>query len=118
MPDSLENYSEQNFWNTIQTIAIQAGKEVVEKALLLLYAAQRPETPLWAKTVVYGALAYLILPADIIPDIIPVTGYVDDLGTIAAAVSTIALYITPEVKAAAKQRVQEWFGDSGEKQGS
>lgn len=118
MQSSPENYSEQSFWDTIQTFAVQAGKEAVEKALLLFYAAQRPETSLWAKTIIYGALAYLILPGDAIPDIIPVTGYVDDLGTIAAALSTIALYINPEVKAAAKQKVREWFGDSGEKQGS
>ena len=118
MQGSPQNYSEQSFWNKIPTLATQVGKEAVEKILLLFYAAQRPETPLWAKTVIYGALAYLILPADVIPDIIPVTGYVDDLGTVAAALSTIALYINSEVKAAAKQKVTEWFGDAGEGQGS
>lgn len=118
MQGSPQNYSEQNFWNKIQSLAIQTGKEAVEKALLLFYAAQRPETPFWAKSVIYGALAYLILPADVIPDIIPVTGYVDDVGTIAAAVSTISLYINSEVKAAAKQRVREWFSDSDEEQNS
>lgn len=118
MQGSPQNYSEQSFWDKIPTLATQVGKEAVEKILLLFYAAQRPETPLWAKTVIYGALAYLILPADVIPDIIPVTGYVDDLGTVTAALSTIALYINSEVKAAAKQKVTEWFGDSGEGQGS
>jgi uncharacterized membrane protein YkvA (DUF1232 family) len=40
---------------------------------------------------------------------VPGAGYVDDLGVLTAAVATVALYITDEVKeiAAAKQR--EWF---------
>jgi uncharacterized membrane protein YkvA (DUF1232 family) len=55
------------------------GREVIEKALWLYYAAQQPNTPLWAKTAIYGALGYFISPIDAIPDITPVIGYADDL---------------------------------------
>lgn len=118
MQVSPHNYSEQNLWDKVQSLAIQAGKEAVEKALLLFYAAQKTGNSSLGKSVIYGALAYLILPADAIPDIIPITGYVDDVGTIAAAVSTVSLYINSEVKAAAKQKVREWFKDSDEEQSS
>jgi uncharacterized membrane protein YkvA (DUF1232 family) len=78
---------------------------------VLFYAAQRPETPVWAKTIIYSALAYFILPTDAVPDFIPVAGYADDLASLIAALGTVAMCITPEVRQAAKQKVEDWFGD-------
>lgn len=102
---------DSNLWETLQRIAVSAGRDVIEKALTLYFAAQRPETPLWAKTVIYSTLAYVILPMDAIPDFTPLTGFTDDLGTLAAAIGAVAMSITPEVKAAARQKVIDWFGD-------
>ena len=48
-------YSDSSFWDKLKHFALSAGKEVIEKALWLYYAAQRPETPKWAKTAIYGA---------------------------------------------------------------
>lgn len=75
----------------------------------LYYALDNPETPAWAKTAIYGALAYFISPIDAIPDIIPVVGYSDDLGVLVAAVGTVSMYITKEVKKKAKKKASEWF---------
>lgn len=103
-------FSEESFWQKLKDFATYAGREVVEKALLLFFAAQRAETPLWAKTVIYSALAYFILPTDVIPDFIPLSGYADDLGTLVMALGTVTMSITPEVKASAKQTADSWFG--------
>ncbi|MBD2091006.1 DUF1232 domain-containing protein [Microcoleus sp. FACHB-1515] len=111
---SPDNYTDQNFWEKLRRFAAQAGREVVEKALMLYYAAQRPETPLWAKTVIYSALAYFVLPTDAIPDLTPIAGYADDLGALAAALTTVAMCITPEVKRNAKQQLEVWFGKEAE----
>ena len=107
-----DSAKDQDLWQKLKRFASVAGKEVIEKALVLFYAAQRPETPLWAKTVIYSALAYFVLPTDAIPDFIPVTGYADDLATLVTALGAVALCITPEVKDAAKQKVNDWFGES------
>lgn len=109
MADSSQ-YSEKGLWEKLKQVAVQAGKDVVEKVLMLYFAAQRPETPIWAKTVIYSALAYFILPTDAIPDFTPFVGYADDVSTIAAALVTVAMCITPEVKQSAKQKLQDWFG--------
>ena len=106
-------FSEQHFWEKLSQFAKQAGRTVVEKALTLYYAAQRPETPLWAKTVIYSSLAYFVLPTDAIPDFTPFVGYGDDLSAIASAMAAVAMSITPEVKASARQKIEDWFG-SGE----
>lgn len=106
-----ERYSDQNFWRKLARFAKLAGREVVEKALWLYYALQRPETPIWAKRVIVGALAYFILPFDFISDLLPGLGFTDDLGVIATALSTVAMYITPAVKEQARLKVREWFGE-------
>jgi uncharacterized membrane protein YkvA (DUF1232 family) len=107
----MDVYSESNFWNKVVKYAKIAGKEVIERALQLYYASQDPNLPPWAKTVIFGALAYFIFPVDAIPDLIPGVGYVDDLGVLAAAVVTVALYITEDVKQKARQKLRDWFGD-------
>jgi uncharacterized membrane protein YkvA (DUF1232 family) len=104
------SYSETGFWAKLKNYALAAGSELVEKALWLYYAAQRPETPVWAKTAIYSALAYFISPIDAMPDVTPFIGYVDDLGVIAAAVTVVSMYITTEVKTQARNKMQDWFG--------
>ncbi|MGB0564183.1 MAG: YkvA family protein [Spirulinaceae cyanobacterium] len=111
-PAKPPNYSNDRFWRKLGRFARVAGKQVVEKALILYYAAQAPETPAWAKTTIYGALAYFILPTDLIPDFVPIAGYGDDLATLAAAVAAVATAITPEIKTQARQKLSDWFGDS------
>lgn len=111
MSTSPSEYSDASFWDKITRFAKKAGREVVEKALWLFFAAQRPETPAWAKAVIYSALAYFISPVDAVPDITPLVGYSDDLGMLAAAISTLAVYITDDVKAQAAEKLRTWFGD-------
>lgn len=108
--DKPTGYSEAGFRDKLRHYAKVAGREVIEKALWLFYASRRPETPKWAKSVIYGALAYFILPADAIPDLIPLTGYADDLGALAAAVGMVSLYISDDVKEKTRRKMREWFG--------
>ena len=102
-------YSEPRFRDKLARAAAAAGREVVEKALWLFYAAQRPETPRWAKATVYGALAYFIVPLDAIPDVAPIAGYTDDLSVLVLAVGTIARYIDDEVKDKTRRLLARWF---------
>ncbi|MEN9866966.1 MAG: hypothetical protein RL748_2556 [Pseudomonadota bacterium] len=105
-----KDFSDDSFWSKVKKFAITAGREVIEKALWLYYAAQNPQTPLWAKTTIYAALGYFISPLDAIPDITPIVGYGDDLTILAAAVATVATYITNDVKELATQKLKDWFG--------
>lgn len=101
------------FWSRALRFLRFAGKQLMHKALLLHYAAQNPRTPKWAKTAIYGALAYYLLPLDLVPDLLPVVGYTDDLWVLAAALATVTLYINDDVRAQAAQRLQAWFGPEG-----
>ena len=98
----------------LKKFAKKAGVKIVYKALQLYYALKSPITPAWAKTVIIGALGYFISPIDLFPDIIPVVGWTDDLVSLAIALMTVRLYITPEMKSKAKDQLKNWFGDINE----
>ena len=108
-------YKEETFWEKIRGYASAIGKEGIRNALILYYNLQDPEgkVPTWAKGVVLGALGYFIFPLDAIPDMVPVRGFTDDLGVLAAAVGAIALNIPSEAKERARAKMEEWF-DEGE----
>ncbi|MCL1039426.1 DUF1232 domain-containing protein [Shewanella corallii] len=108
---SEQEFTEQGFWQKLTDYARTAGKEVVEKALWLYYAAQRPDTPTWAKGVIFGALGYFIMPLDAIPDLTPMMGFTDDLGALAAAIGMVSLFIDEEVKTKSNATMTRWFGD-------
>jgi uncharacterized membrane protein YkvA (DUF1232 family) len=72
---------------------------LLNKSAQACSAARKPEIPAWAKTAMYGALGYFILPLDAAPDVAPVVGYTDDLGVLALAVATVMIRITDDVKA-------------------
>jgi len=75
-----------------------AGHGAVEKVLWLWFASRRPDLPAWARTTVYGALAYFVLPVDAIPDLLPLVGYTDDIGVLSYALVTVASYVDADVK--------------------
>ncbi len=103
-------YSEDGFWDKVKGFASKAGREVLERALQLYFAAQDPKTPGWARTIIYGALGYFIITPDAVPDITPVVGFTDDLGVLAAAIATVAMHITPDIKDRAKNKTDDWLG--------
>jgi len=102
-------YSDQRFWRKATRHASAAGRQALEKALWLYYAVKSPDTPKWARRVIYGALGYFVLPLDAIPDLAPLVGYTDDLGVMTAALATVAFYINDNVKQQASDKLQNWF---------
>ncbi len=103
-------YDEKEFWAKLQRYARRAGRELVEKAVLLYLVLRDPQTPAWAKTTVVGALGYFIAPIDAIPDLIPGVGFTDDLGVLAMALMAVASSINPDTRARAQRVVERWIG--------
>lgn len=101
-------YSESSFWEKARGSLKNAGHEVLEKSLWLFYALQKESTPAWAKAAIIGALGYFISPIDAIPDMVPVAGFTDDLGVLAAAVGAVAAHIDGEVKSLAAKKLGDW----------
>jgi uncharacterized membrane protein YkvA (DUF1232 family) len=106
---SAAEFRDASLWRKLTRSARAAGSQVIEKALLLYYAAQSPSMPAWARTIAFGALAYFIMPADAVPDLLPAAGFTDDLGALVAALVVVVAHVTPEVKAKAKATMARWF---------
>lgn len=109
-----EAYSDAGLWSKLRRYATLAGREVVEKALLLYYAMQEEKAPAWARATIAGALGYFIVPLDAITDLTPAVGYADDLGVLALAIAAVATYINDDVRRKARSRMTEWFGEDRE----
>lgn len=69
--------------------------------------------PGWRKLVVVGAVAYVLLPIDLVPDLVPVLGWLDDIGALSAALAFFARDVQSH---AAKERAIPTM--SGEHSGS
>jgi len=70
-----------------------------------------PVTPLHVKAVLFGALAYFIMPIDLIPDVIAWVGFTDDAAVLYAALRTIAPHIKDRHRAEAKAAIDRLAGD-------
>lgn len=57
-----------------------------EQLHILSLALRHPQTPWYAKALVFAVLAYAVSPMDLIPDFIPVLGLVDDLLIVPAGI--------------------------------
>ena len=77
--------------NKPKAIAGTAGA-VVSVLGKLLSALENPATPKRMKALIIGAIGYIILPLDLIPDITPVIGYSDDLASAAGIVAAVGIY--------------------------
>lgn len=104
------DYSTNDFWDKVTNCAKSAGKAVLGNALKIYYAAQDKDTPLWAKTTIYSALAYFISPIDAVPDITPFIGYSDDAAVLVSAIAAVAAHIKDEHVEHANETLKRWFG--------
>lgn len=102
-------YSQTALFTKIIQVAQKAGIKVIYLVLLLFYTLQQSSTPKYAKSIILGALGYFILPTDFVADFIPMVGFSDDLTALLAAIVAVALYVTKETKAKAKERLNVWF---------
>lgn len=72
------------------------------EALSVWWCARDPATPMAAKGMMMAALAYFVLPTDVIPDVLPALGMTDDAAVIAAVIAIVGKNLKPRHKDAAK----------------
>ena len=61
---------------------------------------------------IIGALGYFVLPIDLIPDLMPMVGYTDDIAGLLLVVKQVWMYVDDEVIDDAKFKMQEGFNIS------
>ncbi|MEK5440534.1 MULTISPECIES: YkvA family protein [unclassified Fredinandcohnia] len=111
MDEMEKHYSDDKFWEKLKKFALRAGHSVVYTALLLYYVLQKPDLPAKARVTILAALGYFIFPVDLIPDLAVGIGFTDDLGALGVALFQVAIHIDDNVKAKAKAKLVDWFGE-------
>lgn len=104
-----KHYSEKGLMNKLSRFAKTAGLKVAYAALLLYYVLRSNQVPPKQKALILGALGYLILPVDLIPDAIPALGFTDDFTALFYAIYNVRRWITDDIKQQAKTKLGEWF---------
>lgn len=110
-PIKHKKVSEKRIIKKIRSALHSMSSDAVKQALTLYYTLRAPETPVWCRTVIIGSLAYFISMIDGIPDLTPFLGYTDDISVMAAAIATVAQYITPEIKHKAQEKTNSILGE-------
>ena len=87
----------------------RAGRLLVWPALECLELLQDPATPPRVRLTVLAALTYLLVPTDLIPDLLPVAGFSDDLVALTTLLGTCWRYRTPAMQQRVQQRLDRWF---------
>ena len=62
-------------------------------------AARDPRVPWYAKAIALGVAAYALSPIDLIPDFIPVIGYLDDLVIVSLGILLVIKLVPPHLMA-------------------
>jgi len=81
------------------------ARALKNEALAVYFAAQDPRTPWYAKALIYFVVVHTFSPIDLIPDFIPVLGYLDDLIITPLGLALAIRLIPPEVLEEARGRV-------------
>ncbi|MGP9821147.1 YkvA family protein [Salinarimonas sp. NSM] len=78
-----------------------------QDVLAAYFCVQDPTTPRRVKWILLGALAYFVLPTDLVADFLPVLGFTDDLAVLTAAFGAVATSIRPEHREEARRAIAE-----------
>jgi uncharacterized membrane protein YkvA (DUF1232 family) len=84
----------RKFWPTFRKAVryIPFSRDVVAA----FYCALDPQTPMRVRGILLAALAYFVMPVDIIPDFFAVIGFTDDVAVLAAAFALVNNHIRPQ----------------------
>ena len=108
-------FSVDRFWRVVGIIAKRGGRKLLSASLTLYFCLKDPMTPAWAKSVIVGALGYLIFPVDILPDAILGAGFTDDWSVILGAMAAVITHIKEEHRERALSITNRFLGKAEER---
>jgi len=93
----------------------QWAVRIKRDAVTLWFALRHPDTPWLAKALAFLVVAYALSPIDLVPDFIPVLGYLDDMLLLPALIWLAVRLVPPLVLAQCRSRADEWMQLTGRK---
>lgn len=91
------------------------ARGIKRDGVTLWFAYRHAGTPWAAKLLCVFVVAYALSPIDLIPDFIPVLGYLDDVILLPCLIWIAVRMIPPDVLTECRTRAAEWIADEGRK---
>jgi uncharacterized membrane protein YkvA (DUF1232 family) len=91
------------------------AKRIKRDAVTLWFAYRHPDTPLFVKALCVFVVAYALSPIDLIPDFIPVLGYVDDALLLLGLIWLAIRLLPVGVVASSRVEADRWMVEQGER---
>ena len=91
------------------------AKRVKRDGVTLWFAGKHPKTPWYAKALGLFVVAYALSPIDLIPDFIPVLGYVDDVLMLPSLIWLTLQLLPPDVLTECRGQADVWMQTQGAK---
>ena len=95
---------ERQFWRKLGRVL--ARIPFAEDLVTAWYCAKDPATPVHVRALLWGAVAYFILPMDLVPDYLVAIGFTDDAAVIAMVMSLLGRYVEPRHRSLAEARLR------------
>jgi uncharacterized membrane protein YkvA (DUF1232 family) len=96
---------QSDFWRKVKQTARQIP--FIDEVVAAYFCAMDPDTPLRVRGILLAALAYFIMPFDMIPDFLLFFGLTDDIAVLTAAFAAVQGEITDAHRAAAREALSE-----------
>ena len=91
------------------------AKRIKRDGVTLWFAGKHPDTPWYAKALGLLVVAYALSPIDLIPDFIPVLGYLDDVLLLPGMIWLAVRLLPPAVLEDSRLRAEAWMTEQGRK---
>ncbi len=87
----------------------RGGRVLARPAFECLELLLDADTPPQVRLTVMAALTYLLMPMDLLPDLLPAVGFSDDLVALTTLLGTCWRHRTPAIRQRALHRLDRWF---------
>lgn len=83
------------------------ARRIKRDVVAVYFAARNPRTPMMVRLLALAVAGYALSPIDLIPDFIPVLGYLDDLLIVPAGLMLVIRLLPPDILALSRSQAAE-----------
>ena len=105
LDQTMQAPDEKTFWRKMKNSVKKAGEEIAVMGIKSWLAMADSNTSVRHKAILGGALAYFVLPTDMVPDVLAGVGFTDDMAALTLAVNSVGNAITDEHEEQAREKL-------------
>ncbi|MEY4732274.1 MAG: hypothetical protein RLZZ464_340 [Pseudomonadota bacterium] len=87
------------------------ARRIKRDGVMLWFACRDPRTPWWLKALAFFVVAYALSPIDLVPDFIPVLGFVDDVLLLPVLIWFIVRHLPAVIAQDCRLQAEAWMAE-------